>query len=302
MDAHEREVDTLIQRADLAMYEGRREGRGNVTWFVERMRTEREEERALVDDLEAAVDHGGIVCAFQPIVRLSDQRVDAVEALARWQHPERGPVPPADFVPLAESAGLVERLDQRMLERSLAQVEQWRAGGRELAVHVNVSGRSIRHDRPHRIAVALAAVRLPAEALAIEVTESWLIRNELEVAEILAEVAGLGVRIHLDDFGTGYSSMAHIYALPIWGLKIDRSFVLDALQSERSRRLIAATIGMAHSLDLEVIAEGVETQAVADILCDLGCDYAQGYLYAPPPPRQAQPNLQARPPWSRPEA
>lgn len=275
-------VDDLVQDADAAMYEGRQAGPGRVTWFADRMRDEREERRALTEDLLKAVESGSIATAFQPIVRLDDRSMAGCEALARWTHPERGPIDPGRFIELAERAGLVEPIDDLMMSRSLANLVSWQQHAPQLGVQVNLSGRSIGPTLGTRIAGALAYSGIDASCLTIEVTESWLIQNETEVAAALREVADLGVRVHLDDFGTGYSSLAHVHALPISGLKIDRSFVGQALESERSRRLIAATIGMAHSLELEVIAEGVEDEATAELLSDLGCEFGQGFLFARP--------------------
>ncbi|MEL6983841.1 MAG: EAL domain-containing protein [Actinomycetota bacterium] len=275
-------VDDLLQDADAAMYEGRQLGPGRITWFADRMRAERDERRILTEDLEQAITAGHIGPVFQPIVRLSDRQMTTCEALARWDHPERGPVPPDRFIDLAERAGLVEALDRLVLTRALDGLVRWTADAPDFGVQVNVSGRSIGPTFADRIGEALAVSGVAARSLTVEVTESWLMQNETEVASALTEVSDLGVRVHLDDFGTGYSSLAHVHRLPIVGLKIDRSFVGQALESERSRRLIAATIGMAHSLEMEVVAEGVENEATAALLEDLGCDFGQGYLFARP--------------------
>lgn len=284
-------VDDLIQDADAAMYEGRQHGPGRITWFADRMRAEREERRALTEDLDRAILEGTVGPAFQPIVKLDSREIQTCEALARWNHPERGFVNPEQFIELAERAALIDRLDDLMLGRSLAELMVWQETSPDFGLQVNVSGRSIGPALASRIEHALTSFSVRPETLIIEVTESWLIQNEKEVAAALNDVADLGVRIHLDDFGTGYSSLAHIHALPISGLKIDRSFVLAATDSIRSRRLIAATIGMAHSLELEVIAEGVEDEQTAMLLSDLGCDFAQGYLFARPGPSGSITNM-----------
>ncbi|MEL7154968.1 MAG: EAL domain-containing protein [Actinomycetota bacterium] len=283
-DTRGKSVDELVQDADAAMYEGRQRGRGNVTWFADRMRIEREERRVLIADLELAVAQAEIQAAFQPIVSLADRSVVSCEVLARWQHPTRGPMAPDTFIELAELAGLIDDLDDLMLARALHQLRDWQTHMPTMSVQVNASGRSIGPAHAARVATALAEVGVPPASLTIEVTESWLISNESEVAASLNTIADLGVRIHLDDFGTGYSSLTHINALPISGLKIDRSFVSQAIGSERSRRLIAATISMGHSLDLEVTAEGVETEEEAALLLELGCDLGQGYLFGRPGP------------------
>ena len=276
-------VDDLVKDADVAMYEGRTLGRGRVTWFAERMRTDREEQRLLAADLEAAVEAGDIDAVYQPIVRLGDRTVVALEVLARWTHPTRGAVSPAVFIELAERSGLIGTMDRLAIDRSLMALARWRQDlAPDLGLQVNVSGRSIGPDLAERMSAAVDAAGVPPSAVTVEVTESWLIQNEKEVAAVLDDLAAIGTRIHLDDFGTGYSSLAHIHALPITGLKIDRSFVGKSAESEKSRRLIAATIGMARSLELDVVAEGVETEEVAALLKGLGCELGQGYLFARP--------------------
>lgn len=283
-DAAGKSVDQLVQDADTAMYEGRQNGRGKVTWFADHMRAEREERRQLTTDLDLAVAEERIRAVFQPIVSLADRKLVSCEALARWEHPTQGAIPPETFVDLAELAGLIDDLDDLMLAQALTHLRNWHQVDSSLSVQVNVSGRSIGPAHAARVAAALTEAGVPPQSLIIEVTESWLIRNESEVAAALRTIASMGVRVHLDDFGTGYSSLAHIHALPITGLKIDRSFVKQATTSERSLRLIAATVSMAHSLDLEVTAEGVETEEVATLLFELGCDLGQGFLFGRPGP------------------
>ncbi|MEM9131584.1 MAG: EAL domain-containing protein [Actinomycetota bacterium] len=279
-------VDELLQNADAAMYEGRSRDRGTATWFADRMRLERNDRRELTNHLERAVTEGEITAAFQPIVSLDDWSVTGCEALARWHHPTRGQIPPDAFIELAELSGLVADLDNLMLRLALAEVRRWHELVPDLSVQVNVSGRSVRPDLAERVATALDEADVEPGHLVVEVTESWLLRDEPEVAAAFNAIADLGAHVHLDDFGTGYSSLAHIHALPISGLKVDRSFVNRLSTSERSRRLIAATIGLARSLDLEVTAEGVETEDQAELLDELGCDVAQGYFFGRPMPAE----------------
>ncbi|MEM7326561.1 MAG: EAL domain-containing protein [Actinomycetota bacterium] len=277
-------VDDLIQDADAAMYEGRQFGPGRVTWFASRMRDDRRERRTLTDDLERAITHGEITAVFQPIVDLPTRAIRSCEALARWEHSDQGFIAPSRFIAIAEDAALVDRLDDLIMSQALGELERWQRTDPSFGLQVNVSGRSIGPTLVSRVSQALEGFTVQPETLTIEVTESWLIQHETEVAAALQRIAELGVRIHLYDFGTGYSSLAHIHSLPITGLKIDRSFVVPASQSERSRRLIAATIGMARTLELDVVAEGVEDEATARMLTELGCDYAQGYHFARPGP------------------
>lgn len=274
-------VDELIRDSDTAMYRGRAEHRGRITWFADRMRVEREERRMLTTDLLHTIRTGGIGTVYQPIVRLGDGSIVGFEALARWSHPERGPVTPAVFVELAERAGAIGELDRRVMETGLKQLASWRRTRSDLTLQVNASGRSIGPDLIERVVRFLGRARIPAHALSIEVTESWFIEGD-EVAAVLRDLTELGIQLHLDDFGTGYSSLTHLHEFPISGVKIDRSFVAQIVDSERSRRLVAATISMARSLGLDVIAEGIETAAQAQLLAELGCTLAQGFLYSPP--------------------
>ncbi len=274
-------LDDFLRDADTAMYHGRTRGRGNITWFRPEMGTERNDRRILTSDLKAGLGTGRVHAVFQPIVRLVDQKLVAVESLARWTHPQRGPIGPDLFVGLAERAGFVDRVDDMIMRSSLEHLAAWHATEPALGLQVNVSGRSIGKSLPHRVQQALDVYQVPPSSLTIEVTEGWFIDGD-EALDVLNEIAAMGVQVHLDDFGTGFSSMAHLQAFPITGLKIDRSFVAEMASSRRSRKLVAATISMAQSLELEVVAEGVESEIQAAMLRELGCDYAQGYLYARP--------------------
>ena len=277
------ELDEAIRDADTAMYRGRQRGRGSLTVFEPVMGKEREERRALTHDLRAALDRGdGIVPWFQPIVDVATGTVKGFEALARWFHPTRGLVRPDIFIGIAEGAGLVDRLDETILKQALACQSRWQEVQPGLTIHTNLSGRSLSRSTAPSIAAALDAAGVHARDVVIEVTESWFIDQHR--VEILQAIADLGVGLQLDDFGTGYSSMTHLQAFPIGGLKIDRSFVSGIADNERDRSLVEATLSMARSLRLDVVAEGVETEAVAESLDAMGCEWAQGYLYSRPVP------------------
>lgn len=279
------ELDVPIRDADTAMYRSRLHGRGQVSVFDPSMGDEREERRALTQDLRAALEAGDtsqVLPYFQPIVDLETGRTVGFEALARWLHPVRGFIGPDVFVPLAEQDGLIAMLDTHILEQALAAISDWRSVDPALMLHANVSGRSLGKGTATMIESCLRAEALAPSALVVEVTESWFIDQSR--VEVLEAIADLGVGLQLDDFGTGFSSMTHLQSFPIEGLKIDRSFVANIDVNDRDRRLVEATLGMAKSLQLDVVAEGVETEAVARVLADLGCRYAQGFLYSRPVP------------------
>ncbi len=280
--ALEQSVDEALRNADIAMYAGRRTGPGQTTWFSEQMRRVLEEQKSLTQELAHALDSGGIVCALQPIVRLADGEVVAFEALARWQHPYRGLLAPDKFLDIAQNARLMPKLDNVIMRSALAHLSDLHAAGHLVRLQVNVCGLSIQPGLVNLVSDALSTYAIAPEYLTIEITETWIMQNEPEVANVLHGLANLGVTLHLDDFGTGYSSLTHLQAFPISGLKIDRTFVWQAMSSSRSRKLIEATMAIAKSLDLEVIAEGIETGEQARLVAQLGCHFGQGYLYARP--------------------
>ena len=273
-------IEALLKNADQALYAAKDAGRGRWSWFAPEMQAAALEKRALVRDLRGALDGRALELAFQPIVDLRTGAVVKIEALARWNHPERGPVPPAVFVPLAEDAGLIVELGAWVLDEALARAAQWRARyASDLRVAVNVS--------PVQFAAGavpwrerLDAAGLPGSALVIEITEGLLLEERPEVTRQLLELRALGVEVALDDFGTGYSSLAYLKRLDIDFLKIDREFVRDVGHDPNDRALCEAIVVMAHKLGLRVVAEGVEEIAQRDVLRDAGCDLGQGYLFA----------------------
>jgi diguanylate cyclase (GGDEF)-like protein len=275
-------IEALLKNADQALYAAKDAGRGRWSWFAPEMQAAALEKRALVRDLRAALDARSLELAFQPIVDLRTGAVAKVEALARWTHPVRGAVPPAQFVPIAEDAGLVVEMGAWVLDEALACVARWRARyAPDLRVGVNVS--------PVQVAAGavpwrerLAAAGVPGSALVVEITEGLLLEERPEVTRQLLELRALGVEVALDDFGTGYSSLAYLKRLDIDFLKIDREFVRDVGTDANDRALCEAIVVMAHKLGLKVVAEGIEEAAQRDVLRDAGCDLGQGYLFARP--------------------
>jgi diguanylate cyclase (GGDEF)-like protein/PAS domain S-box-containing protein len=277
-------IEALLKNADQALYAAKDAGRGRWSYFAPEMQASALEKRALVRDLRAALEERTLELAFQPIVDLRTGAVAKVEALARWNHPTRGAVPPAVFVPLAEDAGLVVEMGAWVLDEALARVADWRARyAPDLKVSVNVS--------PVQIAAAavpwrerLAQAGVPGSALVVEITEGLLLDERPEVTRQLLELRALGVEVALDDFGTGYSSLAYLKRLDIDFLKIDREFVRDLGNDPNDRALCEAIVVMAHKLGLRVVAEGIEDAAQRDVLLAAVCDLGQGYLFARPMP------------------
>jgi EAL domain-containing protein (putative c-di-GMP-specific phosphodiesterase class I) len=236
----------------------------------------------LAGDLREAIRAGTVTAAFQPIVDLATGRVVKAEALARWTHPTRGPIPPAVFVPLAEESGLVDDLGALMLRLACGQLREWPP---EVGVTVNVSGRQVDHGTlTAAVHAALAESGADARRLTLELTESVAMRQPERLLPVLAELAADGVTLAIDDFGTGYSSLSYLHRFPVSVLKIDKSFV-DGLApgEDRQAETLARTIvTMARSLGLRTVAEGIETESQRDVLRALGCDFGQGYLFGRP--------------------
>ncbi|CAN5774778.1 hypothetical protein BH23ACT10_BH23ACT10_17890 [soil metagenome] len=281
---HGSDSDTLLRRADLAMYEAKRRHQRAATFRAEYEGSD-PHRLALLGDLRQALSDGSIEVHFQPQLDLRDGSVHSVEALARWHHHAHGDIPPDVFIPLAEQAGLIGRLTLRVLDLALAGVRGWLDDGRSMSVAVNVSAQSLVNESlPRVIAAALRRLDVPAHLLTLEITEGAMIGDSLRTGEVLDQLAALGVRVSVDDFGTGYSSMVNLRHLPISELKIDRSFVSEMLAGANDRVIVSSAIDLGHNLGMSVVAEGVESSEVADELGTLGCDLAQGFAVCRPMP------------------
>jgi len=245
---------------------------------MNRLRTE--------SDLRRAIEAGDLRLRYQPIVRLDTEDVVALEALVRWPHADGRESQPGDFLPIAEETGLIVPMGRSLITLACTQVRDWRAGGvlpTVIPVSLNVSHREFwQADLLGLLERALDACELGPEWLTIEITEGVLMDNVNAARVRLEELRTMGVRVHVDDFGTGYSSLEALHRFPIDALKIDRSFVARLETDPRSRELVSTIIMMAHGLDIDVIAEGIETRAQQQMLMDLGCQRAQGYLFARP--------------------
>lgn len=291
---HAQEAEGLLRRADVAMYGAKRDRTG-VEVYDSHRDGNTPDRLGLLGDLRRALDAGEVELHYQPKVRF-DGEVAGVEALVRWQHPERGKVPPDEFIAIAESSGLMPRLTEYVLETALRQVASWRAGDLRVPVAVNVSPRDVHTPGfAGSVAARLARHGVPASALQLEITEHVLLEEPQQAAATLAGLTGHGVKMSLDDFGTGYSSLVHLRRLPVSELKIDRSFVARLAIDHQDAEIVRCTIDLAHSLGLLVVAEGVEDDETWERLRDLGCDAVQGWLIsAALPPGEATEWLRAR--------
>ncbi|WP_448611715.1 putative bifunctional diguanylate cyclase/phosphodiesterase [Geodermatophilus sp. URMC 60] len=292
---HSRHAEELLQMADLAMYAAKAGRSGPIVYDEQRHGSGRHRLEA-VAQLRRAIADGELTLHYQPKLSLATGRVDGVEALVRWQHPERGLLPPDAFIELAESAGLMAALTSRVLDAALAQRRAWSDRGRELVVAVNVSPSNLVDERfPDEVAELLARHGVPATALVLEVTESLLVADRERAVRVLAGLREAGVGVSIDDYGTGYSSLAYLATLPVTELKLDRTFVGAMTGSARAASIVTSTVQLAHALGLVFVAEGAEDQATVDALAALGCDVVQGYhLSRALPPAQLEQWLEVR--------
>ncbi len=289
----------LIENAERALRRAREDGGDRQQFYDVSMNFEAAERLEIEQGLRTALDEGHLEVYYEPQLSLRDGQIRGVEALVRWNHPERGVVPPLEFIPVAEQAGLIGRVDAWVLKTAcrLVASNNRRSGG-NLRVAVNLSPQDLRGAAlVDTIRIALAESGLAADLLEIELTETAVITDLEASRQILTDVRALGVRVVLDDFGTGYASLTHLHGLPVDRVKIDRSFVMRCEEDEDAASIVAALVGLAHSLHLEVVAEGIETVGQAAFLSNLGCDEGQGYLYARAAPADACPALAC---WTEP--
>jgi diguanylate cyclase (GGDEF)-like protein len=281
----EPEVGELLQDADIAMYQAKRSGGGAYRIADPAMHAAATVRLQLESDLRRAVEHGAFILHYQPKMTMDGQRVVGVEALVRWNHPTRDLVAPGEFIPLAEEIGLIVPLGEWVLRQACQQIRAWQVAGLNVpSVHVNLSAQQLKvAGLLDTIRSALAAAGLSGSELGLELTESLLMEDPEMTRELLQQMRALGIQsLAIDDFGTGYSSLSYLQRFPVSELKIDQSFVRDITTNTSSAAIAAATIALAHSLGLTVIAEGVESDAQRARLEQMGCDYFQGYLVRPP--------------------
>jgi diguanylate cyclase (GGDEF)-like protein len=281
---HGTDPATLLQRADIGMH-GAKTARSRTPAVYDPSRDENTLRRlALATDLRDAIQRREITVAYQPKARLSDGVVVSVEALARWRHPEHGPVPPDEFVLLAERTGLIDDLTEVVLRQALEQQRRWHDQGLRLGVAVNLSVRVLHAALPGQVRRLLALTGANTEGLVFEITESSVMTEPDRVIEVLHELAAMGIALSIDDFGTGYSSLAYLQRMPVREVKIDKSFVFPMVADAGAAAIVRSVVDLARNLGLRVVAEGVEDQAAWDALAAVGCDVAQGYFLSRPVP------------------
>jgi diguanylate cyclase (GGDEF)-like protein len=277
---HGQDVDVLMQRADVAMYQAK-EGRTGVERYVPELDGNSVQRLALAGDLRTALDREEFILHYQPKIDLRTGAVRGAEVLLRWAHPVHGWLPPDEFIPLAEHTGLIVPLTHYVLDHVLRQMGEWRADGLDLGVAVNLSARTlIERELPDQIEAMCRRWDVPTSRLVLEITESMVVADPARALPILARLHELGVQISVDDFGTGYSSMDYLKRLPVREIKIDRSFVMPMSTDARDAAIVRCTIDLARSLGLRVVAEGVETPDVRARLTAMGCDQGQGYSFS----------------------
>jgi EAL domain-containing protein (putative c-di-GMP-specific phosphodiesterase class I) len=269
-----------MKNADLALYRSKADGGNVYRFFEEQMDARMQEHRALELALRKALANGEFTLNYQPIVNLKTGKITACEALIRWQQPDRGCVPPLEFIPIAERTGLIVPIGEWVLRRACADAAEW---PEEFAVAVNVSPVQFKSaDFVGVVADALAKSRLPASRLALEITELVLMQDDKAALALLHQLKDIGVSIAMDDFGTGYSSLGYLRSFPFDKIKIDRSFIQDLSMDKDSLAILRAVVGLGRSLGMITTAEGVETLSQLEVLRAEGCTEAQGYFFSRP--------------------
>jgi diguanylate cyclase (GGDEF)-like protein/PAS domain S-box-containing protein len=282
--------DTLLRKADVAMYQAKNSGKAGYALFDSGMNTRTVARLLLESDLHRALDRSELRLHFQPILDLAAGEITQVEALVRWQHPDRGLIMPAEFIPLAEETGLIGRIDHWVLTNACRQIRALQEADPErppLTVCVNLSARKLlQNGLTAEVADVLAETGLAPEHLVLEVTETTMLQDMAAAGRILRQLKALGIRVAIDDFGTGYSSLAYLGKLPVDVIKIDRSFVEQIGEDPTSTAILQAVAALARTLNLTLTGEGVETATQREHLEQLGCEHGQGYYFARPMPQE----------------
>ncbi|MEM8602483.1 MAG: EAL domain-containing protein [Cyanobacteria bacterium P01_H01_bin.121] len=282
---HGTAIDALIKRADVAMYSSKRRGGNQITIYTdELLDSAAREQLSLEADLRHALNRNQLCIRYQPQVSLATGKIIGVEALVRWEHPQRGAIPPSLFIPLAEEIDVIGAIDDWMMQQVAQQLRRWlNAGLGHIAVSVNVSARQF--NQPgllQHIATVIAEAAVDPHLLKLEITETSLVRDPKAAVQTLQALQALGIKIALDDFGTGYSALSYLQQFPFDALKIDQCFIRNVTRNGKNASITEATIKMAHSLNFEVIAEGVETLDELNFLIQHRCEAMQGFLFSPP--------------------
>ena len=279
---HATEASTLMRYADVAMYEAKRSGIGH-SFFDQDSDAHKQTHLSLLGDIRKALSNNEFELYYQPKVALIKSDKPNLEVLIRWNHPERGFIPPEEFIPFAEHTGSIRLITHWVIDNAITQCGQWLANGDDVKIAINVSSRDLLNPNLSDIVEkALIANKLPPSNLCLEITESALMDDPDKARAMVMRLYGLGVRISIDDYGTGYSSLAYVANLPVGELKIDRTFVSNMLESMEDCAIVRSTIELGHYLQMDVVAEGIEQKAEMDRLREFGCDYIQGYLICKP--------------------
>jgi diguanylate cyclase len=279
---HGDDEETMTRRADIAMYTAKRTGGGAAVYDRESEKSNAQR-LSLANDLERAIESGELRLAYQPILDVATRRIERVEALVRWQHPNLGLLPPKEFVDLAALSGVIRPLTSWVIDRGLAQAAEWRQMGIDLAVSVNLSAHNLFElELPALIAERLRVLGLPGEILTVEISESELMDDPRAALEAVGQMRAFGVRTSIDDFGTGASSLGTLQDLPINEIKIDRSFVAKLDGSDAGATVVRSIADIGRNLGIEVVAEGVQSSDALALVSQLGCHFAQGYHIGPP--------------------
>jgi diguanylate cyclase (GGDEF)-like protein len=282
------DADLLIERAEAAKNHAKLEGRGRYEFYTADINSRAHARMSMENNLRKALQLGQFELCFQPKVAVANRECPGAEAMVRWRHPELGLVPPANFIPIAEETGLIVQLGEWIVAEACRAIAGWREQGLgDLRVAVNISALQFASgDLPELVGRAVYAARIPAGLLEVELTESLLLEDSEQSIEMLAGLRARGIDVWLDDFGTGYSSLSYLRRLPLTGLKIDQSFVREIDVNVHDAAIVGAVIALARSLELRVVAEGVESSAHLAALAALGCDYAQGFYFSRPLPAE----------------
>ena len=281
---HGSDVQTLLSHAGVALHAAR-QGHAKTAVYHADADTSDADRLALAGELRRAIEQGELVVFFQPQASLETGRIVGAEALVRWQHPQRGFIPPNDFIPIAERTGLIKPLSRFVLAASIRQCAAWKSAGFDLQVSVNLTIPDLLDlDLPDWIGERLAETGVPAGNLELEITETTILADPFSVRQVLARLNEMGLRLAIDDFGTGYSSLAYLRSLPVQTMKIDRSFVMGMLEDANDATIVRSTIELGRNLGLQTVAEGVEDEREWEALAASGCTLAQGYLISKPVP------------------